>query len=205
MHTASATAIAKLAGIGAAAVVVAFGVATAAPPVKSVAQVDAQRWAGTWYELARVPNGLQARCIADATATYLPRADGSLRVIQRCRDADSRWYVATARAVSAANDRSGAARLRLSYLPDWLAWLPATSGDQWVVMLDHDYRYAVVSEPSRKQLWILSRTPDIDSVTYDRILSNLRRAHFPVEQLIPTPQLAQRQAPALASRLRLMV
>ncbi|HMC15563.1 MAG TPA: lipocalin family protein [Albitalea sp.] len=195
----------KLAGFGAATVVVALGIATAAPPVRSVSQVDAQRWAGTWYELARVPNGLQARCIADATATYLPRADGSLRVIQRCRDADSRWYVATARAVSADNDHSGAARLRLSYLPDWLAWLPAASGDQWVVMLDGNYRYAVVSEPTRKHLWILSRTPDIDSVTYDRILANLRSAHFPVDQLIPTPQLAQRQAPASAYGPRLMV
>ena len=205
MHSTSSTAITKLAGLAAAAAAVAFSVATAAPPVTSVPQVDTQRWAGTWYELARVPNGLQARCIADATATYLPRADGSLRVIQRCRDADSKWHVATARAVGAADDRSGAARLRLSYLPAWLDWLPASTGDQWVVMLDGDYRYAAVSEPSRKQLWILSRTPDIDSVTYDRIVANLRNAHFPVEQLIPTPQLAQRQAPASATRLRLMV
>jgi apolipoprotein D and lipocalin family protein len=205
MHTTLATAVAKLAALAAAAVAVVVSVATAAPPLRSVPQVDTQRWAGTWYELARVPNGLQARCIADATATYLPRADGSLRVIQRCRDIDSKWYVATARAVSADHDRGGAARLRLSYLPAWLDWLPASSGDQWVVMLDADYRYAVVSEPSREHLWILSRTPDIDSVTYNRILASLRSAHLPVEQLIPTPQLAQRQAPASASRLRLMV
>jgi apolipoprotein D and lipocalin family protein len=205
MHTALATAIAKLAALGAATVAVALSMATAAPPVKSVGQVDTQRWAGTWYELARVPNGLQARCVADATATYLPRADGSLRVIQRCRDADSKWYVATARAVGTDTDRSGAARLRLSYLPPWLDWLPASSDDHWVVMLDGDYRYAVVSEPARKQLWILSRTPDIDSVTYDRIVTQLREAHFPVEQLIPTPQLAQRQSPASAVRLPLMV
>ena len=205
MHTTFATAITKLAGLGAAAVAVAVGVATAAPPVQSVPQVDTQRWAGTWYELARVPNGMQARCIADATATYLPRSDGSLRVIQRCRDADSKWYVATARAVGSDTDRSGAARLRLSYLPEWLDWLPASRDDHWVVMLDDDYRYAVVSEPSRKQLWILSRTPDIDSVTYDRIVTNLRAAHFPVEQLVSTPQLAQRQSPASAMRLHLMV
>jgi apolipoprotein D and lipocalin family protein len=194
----------KLAGAGALTAVMALGMLIAAPPVQSVERVDTQRWAGTWFEVARIPNGLQARCVADATSTYLPRPDGSLRVIQRCRDADSKWYVATAHAVGV-DGEGGGARLRLSYLPEWLDWLPASKGHHWVVMLDSEYRYAVVSEPSREHLWILSRTPHLDGITYARVVGRLRDARFPVDRLIPTPQLAQRQPPALAFRVRLMV
>ena len=35
-------------------------------------------------------------------------------------------------------------------------------GDYWIVELDSDYQYAVVSEPDRQYLWILSRTPEIE-------------------------------------------
>jgi len=204
MQTTVASAITKLAGIGAAMAVIAFSVATAAPPVQSVERIDNQRWAGTWFEVARVPNSLQARCLADATTTYLPLTDGSLRVVQRCRDADNHWFVSTARAVGLNGDASSS-RLKLSYLPAWLDWLPASRGDHWVVMLDDDYRYAVVSEPSREHLWILSRTPELDTSTYDLIVARLRNARFPVDELIPTPQQAQRQPPATTSRPRLMV
>ncbi len=204
MRTTVTSAITKLGGMVCALAVIAFGLASAAPPVQSVEHIDTSRWAGTWYEVARLPNSLQARCLGDATTTYLPLPDGSLRVVQRCRDVDNQWFVATARAVGVDGNPSGP-RLKLSYLPAWLDWLPATQGDHWVVLLDDDYRYAVVSEPSRERLWILSRTPELDSATYDRILAHLRNARFPVDELIPTPQLAQRQPPAMASRPRLMV
>jgi len=204
MRTLARRAITPLAGIAAAAAVIALGLATAAPPVQSVEHIDTSRFAGTWYEVARLPNSLQARCQGDATTTYLPLPDGSLRVVQRCRDVDNQWFVATARAASVDGNPSGP-RLKLSYLPAWLDWLPAARGDHWVVLLDDDYRYAVVSEPSRERLWIMSRTPELDSATYDQILAHLRNARFPVDELIPSPQLAQRQPPAMASRPRLMV
>jgi apolipoprotein D and lipocalin family protein len=204
MANTAASVITRLAGIGAAMVAIALSVATAAPPLKTVEHLDAERWAGTWFEVARVPNSLQARCRTDATTTYLPQPDGSLRVVQRCRDADDNWFVATARAVGFGGELS-ASRFKLSYLPAWLDWLPAVRGDHWVVMLDDDYRYAVISEPSREQLWILSRTPELEASTYDAIVARLRNARFPVDELVPTPQLAQRLPPAQASRPRLMV
>jgi hypothetical protein len=36
-------------------------------------------------------------------------------------------------------------------------------GDYWIIGLDPEYRRAVVGEPSRKYLWILSRTPKLSS------------------------------------------
>ena len=47
-------------------------VATAGPPVQPVERLDLQRWAGTWFEIARTPDKLQERCVGDATLTYSP-------------------------------------------------------------------------------------------------------------------------------------
>jgi|GraSoiStandDraft_41_1057321.scaffolds.fasta_scaffold228389_2 apolipoprotein D and lipocalin family protein len=206
MHSATfATMATKLVSLGAAAAMVALGMATAAPPVRPVPHVDMQRYAGMWYEVARLPNGLQANCVADVTATYRLLDDGSLKVINRCREGERRFSIAVGRAVPASGDPSWA-RLKLSYQPRWLQWLPASSIDYWVVMLDPDYRYAVVSEPSRGSLWILSRTPTMDSAMYDGIVARLRAQRYPVDELVPTPQLQPlRHPPVVAARPRLMV
>jgi apolipoprotein D and lipocalin family protein len=49
-----------------------------------LAAVPPARLAGTWYEVARYPNPFEDGC-THATATYTPRADGSLGVVNRCR------------------------------------------------------------------------------------------------------------------------
>jgi apolipoprotein D and lipocalin family protein len=196
------TALSKLLVLLGAAAAVALGVATAAPPVRTVEQFDAQRYAGMWYELARLPNRLQKRCVADATATYQAMADGTMSVVRRCREANQRFSVAVARAAPVAGDP---ARLRLSYLPQWLAWWPSAHDDHWVVLLDPDYRYAVVSDPSRQSLWILSRAPTIDVDTYDAIVERLRAQRYPVDNLVLTPQHLQRGPEAFAAKARLLV
>ena len=42
----------------------------------------------------------------------------------------------------------------------WFFW--PFKGDYWIIDLDPDYQWAVVGVPSRKYLWILSRTPTLD-------------------------------------------
>lgn len=125
--------------------------------------------------------------MGDVTADYRPLADGALEVINRCRQADATINVARGKAVAADGDTTGA-RLKVSFLPAWLQWLPVGRGDYWVVMLDPQYRYSVVSEPSRNDLWILSRTPVLERTAYDGVLIELKRKGYPVENLVRTGQ-----------------
>ena len=122
----------------------------------TVAAVDTGRYLGTWYEIARLPMWAQDRegfvCEA-VTATYTARADGRIGVLNRCLNAaksppEPRQVQGSAYAV----EGSGNARLRVSFF-----W--PFHGDYWVIGLDPEYRWAVVGEPRRRWLWILSRTP----------------------------------------------
>jgi len=197
--------LARLALLGAVAAWMVLSAATAAPPVRPVPQLDLQRYAGTWFEIARLPNGLQERCVGDATATYWPVDAHTVRLVQRCRESGGQWSVMVGDAVAEEGDASGA-RLRLSYMPAWLRWWPQTSARHWVVLLDDDYRYAVVSDPARRSLWILARTPSLDRGTYAGIVDILRNLKYPVDRLVATPQRAE-QHPGMpvATRPPLMV
>jgi apolipoprotein D and lipocalin family protein len=53
-------------------------------------------------------------------------------------------------------------QLEVRFAPGWLSFLPGVWANYWVIQLADDYRYAVIGEPSRKYLWILSRTPSLD-------------------------------------------
>jgi apolipoprotein D and lipocalin family protein len=46
-------------------------------------------------------------------------------------------------------------------------------GDYWIIDLGPNYEYAVIGEPSRKYLWILSRTPKVDDALYAELTSRL--------------------------------
>jgi len=195
-------AIGKLAGVAAAMAALAVGMATATPPVQGVEKLDMSRYEGTWFEVARLPNKLQERCSHDVTATYRLDPGGAVTVLNRCVDADERVRVAVGRATALDGDP---ARLRLSYMPEWLSWWPGTHSDHWVVMLDEDYRYAVVSDATRSALWILSRAPSLDARTYDGIVSRLRAQRYPVDQLVLTPQRLLEELKPDAARHPLIV
>jgi apolipoprotein D and lipocalin family protein len=156
----------------------------AAPaPLRTVEQVDLERYLGTWHEIARYPFRIQEQCARDTVAIYSAREDGAIGVLNRCLRADGSVFAAEG--VAQVIDTQSKARLQVSFLPAWLRWLPVGRGDYWVIDLAPDYRYAVVGEPQRRYLWILARTPQIDPALLGRIRARLAAQGFDVSRLRP--------------------
>ncbi len=63
------------------------------------------------------------------------------------------------------------------------------SGDYWVVALDEDYRWSIVGEPSRQYLWILARTPTLDSAVYAGLLELVSSMDYDPARLRQSPQV----------------
>ncbi len=53
--------------------------------LEGVSSVDLGRYAGRWYEIARLPNRFEKKCADSVTATYTLRTDGKIEVVNRCR------------------------------------------------------------------------------------------------------------------------
>jgi len=156
-------------------------------PLTTVGSVDAARYAGRWYEIANYPNRFQRMCAGNTTAEYAPREDGTLKVINRCSTASGASEVeGVARRAGGATDK-----FQVSFLPAFLRWLPIGWGNYWVIGLAPDYRYAVVGEPSREYLWILSRTPALAEQDRKMIDELLRAQGYDPAKLVATPQGAR--------------
>lgn len=152
-----------------------------------VPKLDIKRYMGTWYEVARLPNTFQTKCAGDVTATYVLRDDGSIDVVNKCRLSDGSVNEAAGRAKQA--DKNGpAAKLKVRFAPAWLSFLPFVWGDYWIIDLAPDYTYAVIGEPERKYLWVLSRMPHIDEARLDSILAGVKNQGYDVTKLIRTDQ-----------------
>lgn len=161
------------------ALALAAGAALAEPaPVQTVAAVDLARYAGKWFEIAAFPMFFQRQCLGDTTAEYARRSDGDLSVVNRCRTEDG-FDQATAKAWPV--EGGGNARLKVQFFWPFRA-------DYWVIGLDADYRWAVVGNPERKYLWILSRTPRLPKEQLDAALASARAQGFDLAKLRYTSQ-----------------
>ena len=57
-----------------------------------------------------------------------------------------------------------------------------------IIALSPDYTYALVGDPAREYLWILSRSPQMDDATYNRLVEEARTQGFDVSRLQKTRQ-----------------
>ena len=175
--------------------------ATAVPdttraPVRPVEGVDLARYAGLWHEVARFPNRFQAKCAAGTTAEYTLRDGGGIRVVNRCTKADGEAMEAEGRARLAS--RGGpTSKLKVRFAPAFLSFLPFVWGDNWILDLTDDYGAALVGSPDRGYLWILARTPTLDTSTYDRLVTTASRQGFDVTRLVRSPGRPSPTAPGL--------
>ena len=150
------------------------------PAVATIAALDVPRYMGTWYEIAKFPNRFQAKCIANTRAQYLAQTDGSVQVLNSCTTADGTIdALGLAKQVGAATSP----KLQVRFAPAWLSWLPQVWGDYWVIDLDADYQLAAVSDAKREYLWVLSRTPQVNTKAYNSLIERLKAQHFDVQKL----------------------
>ena len=144
-----------------------------------VQSVDLSRYAGRWYEIARLPNSFQKKCAGAVTADYTMREDGKLEVLNQCRKPSGEY--AKAKGEAKIVDKKTNAKLKVTFF--WPFY-----GDYWILDLGPNYEYAVVGEPDRKYLWILSRSPRMDEALFQQLLDKMEAKGFNTETMIRTSQ-----------------
>lgn len=139
-------------------------------PPKTVKYVDLKKYAGLWYEIAKIPNSFQKQCVKGTTAKYILTEDGEIKVINSCIDGDGE--VDKADGLARIVDKKSNAKLEVSFFSIF-GWRPIW-GDYWIIGLDENYQWAIVGTPSRKYGWILSRAPKLDEATMNKIFEIIK-------------------------------
>lgn len=151
-------------------------------PLVVVADVDYERYSGTWFEIARLPTYAQKLCASDSISSYAVRLDGLLEVRNSCRKENGDFLEASgvARHV-AGHPRSS---LQVRYGPGFLSFLPGSWTDYQIIDLGEQYEYAVVGTPDRSSLRILSRTPRMAPDLYRTLVERAQAQAFDVDELV---------------------
>jgi apolipoprotein D and lipocalin family protein len=153
----------------------------------SAAHVDLDRFVGSWFEIARLPDPADKDCVADARATYA-RTDDGLRLLSLCRREDGSIRRSTGRAKLA--DDATQARFKISYSHSALDVLPFVWSDYTIVDVSDDYSTAIVGAADRKHLWFLSRQPTITEAAKQDFMNKARAQGFDTSALVYTRHTA---------------
>lgn len=153
--------------------------------LNTVAHVDLDRYLGTWYEICRLPLKWEPEGARDITATYKLNEGGTIRVDNRCLDEEGKPTQALGQAKPVDDSN---ARLTVSFLPEYLRWIPFTKGDYWIIRLAEDYGVSLVGTPDRRNLWLLARRHDLPQGMRDDYLATARAEDFDLSALITPTQ-----------------
>jgi apolipoprotein D and lipocalin family protein len=158
-----------------------IGCANNYPPLKVVDKVEIDRYLGKWYEIALLPNSFQEGCHC-TTAEYSLIDSTTIRVVNSCREDSAEGELSQADGKAFVVEGSNNAKLEVQFF-----W--PFKGDYWIIALDNEnYNYAMVGNPSREYLWILSRKPDMKEETYNMLVDKAKNKGFDVSKLQITDQ-----------------
>jgi apolipoprotein D and lipocalin family protein len=148
--------------------------------IKPVENFQADKYLGTWYEIARIDNRFE-KGLSRVSAEYRLRDGGGINVVNRGFDAKTgKWQESVGKARFVDGQDKG--HLKVSFFgPFYGAYI--------VFALDEaDYRYALVSGPDTSYFWLLSRTPDMDPALRERLLDTAVANGFKREDIMLVDQ-----------------
>ncbi|MBS0433866.1 MAG: lipocalin family protein [Proteobacteria bacterium] len=163
------------------------GCASTRPPpgVTAVTPFDVQRYAGRWYELARLDHAFE-RGMTNVSAGYTFQADGSVRVVNRgYAPATGQWREAVGKARFTGAPTTGS--LKVSFFGPFY-------GGYHVAALDPNYRWALVLGPDTSYCWILARDKQLPAAQREAIVARAQALGVDTSSLIWVPH--ERQDPA---------
>jgi apolipoprotein D and lipocalin family protein len=153
--------------------------------LKTVDKVDLNRYMGTWYEICRYPQIFEKNLVG-VTATYSLMPNGKVRVINAGykNTLDGKRVQAKGKAKVA--DKVTNAKLKVTFF--WPFY-----GDYWIIELGENYEYAVVGNPKRTGLWLLSRTPQMDDKLYNSLLQKIEGHGYDLSKIEKPVQISLKE------------
>ena len=148
-------------------------------PLNVVDKLDVDKYLGTWYEIARLPNSFEKN-LDRVSATYSLKDNGDIEVLNKGYIIGSSEFK-DAKGVAWIPDPKESAKLKVRFF-----W--PFAGKYWVIELDKDYKYAMVGDPSRDYLWILAREKSLDESVYQSLLKSAEEKGFNTKIIIKVNQ-----------------
>jgi apolipoprotein D and lipocalin family protein len=151
--------------------------------LETVDRVDLHRYVGKWYAIASYPNRI-APIALHTEVEYRLTNRGNLKVRKSFRTKGRLIQDIILHGTAYVQENTNNAKFKVQYL-----W--PFSDATCIIDLADDYSYAVISNPSKSSLTILSRNSKMDSSTYSAIIDKVRNKGFNIDRLRKTPEFVK--------------
>lgn len=148
--------------------------------MKTVENVDLKRYMGVWYEIARFDHSFE-RGLVGVKATYSLKSNGKVTVINQGYKDSLTGKLKQAKGFATIPNPNETGRLKVYFF-----W--PFGGEYLILDLDENYQYALIGTSSKKYLWILCRTPQIDEKVYLKLIEKANSLGFDTTKLIKVSQ-----------------
>lgn len=143
--------------------------------LSTVENVEIEKYMGQWYEMARLPNRFE-KGLSCVTANYSLKENGKIKVVNKGFSSEKNKY-SVAQGTAWIPDETYPGRLKVSFF-----W--PFAGNYYIIFLDKEYQYALIGDPSRKYLWVLSRSRALNSEVYEQLLTIAKEEGFAIEKVL---------------------
>ncbi|MDI2091259.1 lipocalin family protein [Commensalibacter oyaizuii] len=151
-----------------------------------VDKIETKDILGTWYEITRKPAFFQKNCAQDTSAHYSLDKNQAIIVENTCYSKEGKRRQVTGIAV--VQNPPFNTKLKVSFLPKIIRWLPIGKGDYWILKTDPNHQIMLIGEPRKKYLWLLSRSPQLNQNVIDEYITHAKNIGYNINDLIYTKQ-----------------
>lgn len=147
--------------------------------IQPVTNFDVEKYAGTWYELARIDHRFEKGLI-NTSANYTLNPDGTVKVVNRGYNPEKNaWKEAVGTAKFLGDPKTAA--LKVSFFGPFY-------GGYNVVRLSNDYKTALVIGNELDYFWLLSREKTISDMQRQALLAEAAKLGVDLNKVIQIPQ-----------------
>jgi len=150
------------------------------PAMKTVDYVDLPRFMGDWHVIANIPTFIE-KDAHNAIENYRLEKDGTVATTFTFHDESFNGPLKTYKPRGFITDTKTNALWGMQFI-----W-PFKS-DFRIVYLDEDYQNTIIARQARDYVWIMSRKPVIDEITFEKLRQRVEDLGYDISLLQKVPQ-----------------
>jgi len=149
-------------------------------PLRTVPQVDLERFMGDWFVIANIPTFIERKA-HNAIESYELVDPKQVATTFRFNKGSFDGPVKTYRPTGFVKDDPSNAIWGMQFIWPFKA-------DYRVIYLNEDYTQTVVGRNKRDYVWVMARTPVIPDADYDMIIDLIGKQGYDTTKIRPVPQ-----------------
>jgi len=131
---------------------------------QSINFVDPKLFSGTWFEIARTYNYFERDCLSPSVEYKLVDID-KFEVFNRCYDKNDTQRVIAYEGKAVSKEKNSMASIDMTYFYIFTS--------EYRIIYLNDYKTAVMASTDLKNIWIMSKSKDIEKDELNKILNFL--------------------------------